>query len=492
MPQEPCPFHSFVLPCTAYPRWTESKYLLFPPIPSKTLLCWSLVAILCFPQLVHSIPYKVGVVGPWACDPLFSKALPNVAAKLAIERINKDASLELGLLFNYVVLEEDCQTSKAVSTFLTYSGAASGFIGPSNPGYCDAATLLGKNWNKAVFSWACINYELDNVKSYPTFARTLPSPTRVLFNVMKYFQWAHVGVISSNDDIWRDTGRKVANALRSNGLPVGIEVSMGEDNRSIRQALENVRKVDNLRMIIMCMHSVLIGGQTQKQLLEIAHDMKMTDGTYVFVPYDTLYYSLPYDKTPYDMLRTNAKLRAAYDAVLTITVESEHKHFYQAFQEAKDNGELVTHLKPNQVSPLFGTIYNAIYFTAQAMNSSKRQQAWVSGAGLVQHSNNMQFYGFNQWIRTDVKGNGFTDYVILDTDVKSWELSRTYVVDMEADMVRYMGRPIHFPNGVSPKADSYCWFTDGKICTGASHRGTATSNGGTLPSQRDVTWRHNV
>ncbi|XP_075040439.1 retinal guanylyl cyclase 2 isoform X1 [Mixophyes fleayi] len=466
MLQEPWSFHSFLLKCTGYLKWTESEHLTFSYFPSKILIYWSFVIIVCFPHLVTALPYKIGVVGPWKCDPLFAKALPHLAAKLAIEHINKDATLDLGLSFNYVILDEDCETSTAFSTFLSYSGAASGFIGPSNPGYCDAATLLGKNWNKAVFSWACINYELDNVKSYPTFARTLPSPTRVIFNVMKYFQWAHVGVISSNEDIWRDTGRKVANALRSNGLPVGIVVSMGEDNSSIRQALEKVRKVDNLRLIIMCMHSVLIGGQAQRLLLEIAHDMKMTDGTYVFIPYDTLYYSLPYNKTPYEMLRLNSKLRAAYDAVLTITVESEQKHFYQAFQEAKDSGEVVTNVNPTQVSPLFGTIYNAIYFTAHAMNSSRGHHSWVSGSSLVKYSKNMQFYGFNQWIRTDLSGNGFTSYVILDTDIKTCELYRSYIVDMETDMVRYMGRPIHFPNGVSPKSDSYCWFANGKICTG--------------------------
>nr|DBA21003.1 TPA: hypothetical protein GDO54_017729 [Pyxicephalus adspersus] len=466
MLQEPWSFHRFVLRHITYPGWTENKYLSFSSFQSKFLLCWSVLAVVFIPQFVNSLPYKVGVVGPWSCDSLFSKALPHVAAKLAVERINKDTSLDLGLRFNYVIIDEDCQTSKALSLFLTYSGAASGFIGPSNPGYCDAATLLGKNWNKAVFSWACINYELDNVKSYPTFARTLPSPTRVLFNVMKYFQWAHVGVISSSEDIWKDTGRKVANALRSIGLPVGIVISMGEDNQSIRQALDKVRKVDNLRLIIMCMHSVLIGGQQQRKLLEIAHDMKMTDGTYVFIPYDTLYYSLPYNKTPYDMLRLSSKLRAAYDAVLTITVESEQKNFFQAFQEAKDSGEVVTKVNPTQVSPLFGTIYNAIYFTAYAMNSSKMHHSWVSGSSLVKHSKNMQFYGFNQWIKTDLSGNGFTDYVILDTDVKTCELYRTYVVDMETDMVRFTGRPIHFPNGVSPKSDSYCWFANGKICTG--------------------------
>ena len=36
------------------------------------------------------------------------------------------------------------------------------FITPANPGYLEAATLLGNIWDKGMFSWACINYELDS------------------------------------------------------------------------------------------------------------------------------------------------------------------------------------------------------------------------------------------------------------------------------------------------------------------------------------------
>ncbi|KAG7464721.1 hypothetical protein MATL_G00168640, partial [Megalops atlanticus] len=33
-------------------------------------------------------------------------------------------------------------------------------------------------------------------------------------------------------------------------------------------------------------------------------------------------------------------------------------------------------------------------------------------------------------------------------------------------MLRFLGRAIHFPRGVSPKTDSSCWFTHGILCTG--------------------------
>lgn len=44
----------------------------------------------------------------------------------------------------------------------------------------------------------------------------------------------------------------------------------------------------------MCMTSVLIGGEDQKELLLAALDMGMVSDGYVFIPYDALLYAMPY------------------------------------------------------------------------------------------------------------------------------------------------------------------------------------------------------
>lgn len=41
--------------------------------------------------------FKVGVLGPWNCDPVYYRTLPAAAARLAVSRINGDLSLDLGL-----------------------------------------------------------------------------------------------------------------------------------------------------------------------------------------------------------------------------------------------------------------------------------------------------------------------------------------------------------------------------------------------------------
>uniref|UniRef100_A0A8C7CVK2 Guanylate cyclase n=1 Tax=Oncorhynchus kisutch TaxID=8019 RepID=A0A8C7CVK2_ONCKI len=414
---------------------------------------------------LSNYPY-IGVLGPWNCDPVYSKALPAVAAKLAVGRINEDFSLDLGSKLDFVILQEACETSKALTTFVYYEKMVDGFVGPTNPGYCDAASLLSKNWDKAIFSWACINYELDRIKGYPTFARTLPSPTRVLFTVLKHFCWANIGIVSSNEDIWMDTAGKVANSLRSQGLPVGIVASVGMNETEMESTLSRIQAAGEIKVIIMCMHSALIGGEQQTAFLLKAHEMGLTKGRYVFVPYDTLLYSLPYANTSYFLLQNNTKLRQAYDAVLTITVSSDLMSFNEAFNMAKRFEELTISLVPQQVNPLFGTIYNSIYLLAKAMHNARRAGKWLSGTNLAYFTRNMTFSGFNQKIQIDTEGESQTNYVILDSDGWEGQLYRSYMVDLSANMVRFAGKSINFPGGSPPPSDSSCWFEPNTICTG--------------------------
>ncbi|XP_062849360.1 retinal guanylyl cyclase 2 [Trichomycterus rosablanca] len=430
---------------------------------------WASVILLCLllPNCTAAAVFRVGVVGPWSCDPHFAKAYPSAAARLAISRINKDPSLSPGVTFDYVILEEECNTSHALSQFLSYYTQVSGFIGPVNPGYCDAASLLGKSWNKAVFSWSCVGYELEATRSHPTFVYTVPLPTLVLLRLMQHFRWAHVGILSSGDDIWVETASKVANALRSHGMPVGIVASIGNDATSVRKTLTKIKKMKDLRLVILCMHSVLIGGKDQQMLLEMAQDMRMTEGSVVFVPYDTLLYSLPYQHLAHYNLRNNSKLQRAYDAVLTISMESPEQHsFYKAYIEAQRSGELPENIKPHQVSPLFGTIYSSILFMAHALHSLRASGQWMSAASLAHHARNLEFKGFSQFIRTTNTGLAMLNYVVLDTDGVSWELRPCYRIQMDTDMVHFLGHFIHFPRLGPPKSDSSCWFTQGIICSG--------------------------
>lgn len=241
------------------PRWTLTAHGLLPaglkeplalPFPPRGawLLCF-LLAALSLPCAAPPPPavFRVGVLGPWACDPIFAKARPRAAAHLAVRRINTDPSLRLGTTFDYVILEEDCNTSMALNGFLGLYTRATALVGPVNSGYCDTASLIAKSWNKAMFSWACVNYELDSTKRHPTFARTVPSPIQVLLALAHHFRWANMAIIASADDVWTDTASKVADALRSNGIPVRTVLSTGNHPSSIRHTLAKIRKMHEIR-----------------------------------------------------------------------------------------------------------------------------------------------------------------------------------------------------------------------------------------------------
>lgn len=436
-----------------------------PNLPVYNFLLWILVGILTFPCCVRCLIFKVGVLGPWNCDPIFYKALPTSAARLAVSRINVDPNLDLGLTMDFIILQEPCETSKALTAFIYFEEKADAFIGPTSPGYCTAASLLAKNWEKALFSYGCINYELDRATGYPTFARNVPTPTDVLFIVLKHFRWANVAVVSSSEDIWVDAGGRVATALRSMGLPVSLVTTIGNDTE-LESALQKIQDAGDIKVIVMCMHSVLIGGEQQANFLLAAQEKGLTSGKYVFVPYDTFLYSVPYNNVSHFALKNNSRLREAYDAVLTITMASEPLSFNEAFDAAKMSQELTIPVMPEQVNPLFGTIYNSIYLMAQSINNARTAGMSLSGSNLAYFTRNTIFNGFNQKVQVDKNGEVKTNYVILDTDNQGFMLYLTYQVDLKSGKLQFAGRSIFFPGGSPPPGDSACWFDPTVPCTG--------------------------
>ncbi|XP_027901384.1 retinal guanylyl cyclase 2 [Xiphophorus couchianus] len=437
-----------------------------PTLPLCNFLLWVLLGVLTFPCCVHCLIFKVGILGPWNCDPVYYRALPTSAARLAVSRINGDPGLDLGLTMDFIVLQEPCETSKALTAYIYYDTSANAFVGPTNPGYCVAASLLAKNWDKALFSFSCISYGLERTTGYPTFARTVPFPVDVLFTVFKHFRWASSAVVSSNEDIWIDTAGRVAAGLRSKGLPVGLVTAMGLNDTEVESMLRKIQNAGEIRVIIMCMHSILVGGEYQATFLTKAHKMGMTSGKYVFVPYDTLHYSVPYSNVSHLALQNNSLLRKAYDAVLTITVASELLSFNEAFTAAKRSQEVTLPVEAEQVNPLFGTIYNSIYLLARSIHNARKAGMLLSGSNLAYFSKNTSFNGFNQKVLVDTSGEVKTNYVILDSDSKSSQLYQAYIVDLKAGELRFAGRSIHFPGGSPPTADSGCWFDENVICTG--------------------------
>uniref|UniRef100_A0A8C3APZ8 Guanylate cyclase n=1 Tax=Cyclopterus lumpus TaxID=8103 RepID=A0A8C3APZ8_CYCLU len=459
------PIHkdTFTLPSSPVQRsrsWS-GNWLLLPLLILSSLPCQT-----------WATTFKVALVGPWTCDLLYSKALPDLAARLATARINMDPSLNKGYWYDYTLVNEDCKSSRALARFAELEGYGAAFLGPANPGYCSSAALYAKEWDVGILSWACLKPNMNKLGMYSNFLRPLPLSSRVLFSVLRYFGWAHVAIVSEETDLWEATGQELASSLRALGLPVNPVVTIGSDKDGPRRALAKVREADRVRVVIMCMPSVLIGGQAQRQLLTTALFMRMIDRGYVFIPYDTLLYSLPYNDAPYYVLGNDTKLRKAYDGVLTITMDSGERNFYEAFKDAQDSYEIRSSTPPEQVSPFFGTIYNMIYYIAMAAEQARANGGrWVTGEILGDSKGGFEFEGFNQPLKAGRDSDGMqARYVVLDYSGIGHYLYSTHVLDAAhtyggIGSLKYLGRSIHFA-GSSPYTDSSCWFSPYFACTG--------------------------
>uniref|UniRef100_A0A665UKZ7 Guanylate cyclase n=1 Tax=Echeneis naucrates TaxID=173247 RepID=A0A665UKZ7_ECHNA len=456
-----------------HPRWHHDSRDMKRKTHLRTVVTnscsgWFLLPLLMFsflPCQGWATTFKVALVGPWKCDLLYSKALPDLAARLAISRINKNPYLNKGYWYDYTLINEECKSSRGLAHFGELEGYGAAFLGPANPGYCSSAALYAKEWDVGILSWGCLKPNMDKGRMYPTFLRPLPLSSRVLFSVLRFFRWAHVAIISEESDLWEATGQELASSLRALGLPVNPVVTMKSDKDGPRRALTKVREADRVRVVIMCMPSVLIGGPAQYELLTTALRMRMIDRGYVFIPYDTLLYSLPYKDTFYYSLGNDTNLRKAYDGVLTITIDSGNRNFHEAFRDAQNSFEIRSSTPPEEVSPFFGTIYNMMYYIAMATEQVRANGGrWVTGQMLGDSEGGFEFEGFNQPLRASRNGDGMqARYVVLDYSGIGSTLYSTHVLeaantDGKTGSLKYLGRSIHFA-GSTPYRDSGCWFS---------------------------------
>lgn len=223
---------------------TSSCPRMAPSLPPLSLVLWGALLWASFlpGRAWGARTFTLGVLGPWDCDPIFARALPSVAAQLAVDRANRDPSLLPGSRLASVVLPTGCDAPQALATFLAHENTVAAFVGPVNPGYCPAAALLAQGWGKTLFSWACGVPEGGG-----ELVPTLPPAAHVLLSVMKHFGWARVAIVSSHQDIWVATARQVALTLRTHGLPVVLETSLGPGEQGAAEVLKQLWGMDGLK-----------------------------------------------------------------------------------------------------------------------------------------------------------------------------------------------------------------------------------------------------
>ncbi|XP_055012743.1 retinal guanylyl cyclase 2-like [Boleophthalmus pectinirostris] len=422
------------------------------------MLLFGVCLMLLFPGL-WAATFKMALIGPWSCDPLYSRAMVSTAVNLALSRLRRDAGLSYW--YDVKVLDESCSASRALTELSEMEGYGHAYIGPFNPALCHAASLFAQHWEAGLASPGCLDADWPNLPP-------LTPPTKVLFTVLRHFGWAHVGVITAPSELWMGTGEELASGLRALGLPVAPVVSMDTTGRP-EDALKAIREADQVKVVILCMSSLLIGGEEQKELLLAALDMGMISDGYVFIPYDALLYAMPYQEVSYSQLSNSTRLRHAYGAVLTVTMASDQS-FYEVFRDAQINREIRSPVSATEVSPLFGSVYNMVHYVANAVEERHKAGGghWVKGDSLIQSGGGFSFKGFNQMLYGGRSGLGLqARFLVLDSDgdrfVPTHSLDAAHT-DGQIGGLRELSHSFIFPGG-KPNSAAFCWFSPDYACS---------------------------
>uniref|UniRef100_A0A5F8A6Q2 Guanylate cyclase n=1 Tax=Macaca mulatta TaxID=9544 RepID=A0A5F8A6Q2_MACMU len=444
-------------------RWAPALPRLPRALPRLPLL---LLLLLLQPPALSAV-FTVGVLGPWACDPIFSRARADLAARLAAARLNRDPDLAGGPRFEVALLPEPCRTPGSLGAVSSALTRVSGLVGPVNPAACRPAELLAEEAGIALVPWGC-----PGTQAAGTTAPALTPAADALYALLRAFGWARVALVTAPQDLWVEAGHSLSTALRARGLPVASVTSMEPlDLSGAREALRKVRDGPRVTAVIMVMHSVLLGGEEQRYLLEAAEELGLTDGSLVFLPFDTVHYALSPGPEALAALANSSQLRRAHDAVLTLTRHCPSEgSVLDSLRRAQERRELPSDLNLQQVSPLFGTIYDAVFLLARGVAEARAAAGgrWVSGAAVARHVWDAQVPGFCG----DLGGDEEPPFVLLDTDAVGDRLFATYMLDPTRGSLLSAGTPMHFPRGGSaPGPDPSCWFDPNNICGGGLEPG---------------------
>lgn len=202
-----------------------------------------LLLLLLPPPSAPSAVFTVGVLGPWACDPIFARARADLAARLAAARLNRAPAADGGPRFEVALLPEPCRTPGSLGAVSSALARVSGLVGPVNPAACRPAELLAQEAGVALVPWGC-----PGTRAAGTTAPAGPPAADALYALLRAFRWARVALVTAPQDLWVEAGRSLAAALRARGLPVALVTAMEPSDLSgAREALRRVRDGPGVR-----------------------------------------------------------------------------------------------------------------------------------------------------------------------------------------------------------------------------------------------------
>ncbi|RUS89122.1 hypothetical protein EGW08_003130 [Elysia chlorotica] len=153
--------------------------------------------------------------------------------------------------------------------------------GPACETVCETAGLLAGRWSVPMITYGCEDSKLSDRTQYPTFFRTTSkfnAMTGFLEDVLAYFEWNHVTLVTSDNRVWIETEEEMLRELGSR-----IETStwkiLSTDWTNIQATLLQKTKESHVFVLLMFGSDVL-------RLLYEAKAIGVLGGEHVFITID--------------------------------------------------------------------------------------------------------------------------------------------------------------------------------------------------------------
>ncbi len=163
-----------------------------------------------------------------------------------------------------------------------------GFIGSVCSVVCQPQSLLAASWGIPVISWSCTSTSLADKEVYPTFTtlQALWANREPVFDSMAdMFGWNTIGIISTQEDLFKDEAVGIMEEMQRNGKDVVLRIvatTIRGDQIDVDSynVLTNVmiRIKSLVRIIILMTYPIDL-----RNILIVALDLGMMNGEYVFI-----------------------------------------------------------------------------------------------------------------------------------------------------------------------------------------------------------------
>ncbi|CAH1269783.1 NPR2 [Branchiostoma lanceolatum] len=314
--------------------------------------------------------------------------------------------------------------------------------------------------------------ELSDKTKYQTFARTTWPPnktTAIYTQVVTHFGWTKVVVVASQEESWQMLASHLTIQLpeREIQLVKRINVELGASRETLKATLREA--ATHSQIIILCVSSLIHHeekGADERRLMLAAHELGMTDGTFVFLTLERKPITdLAILERAWRMNDTeDEKAREAYVSVMrlgwTLAIGCDLMEFQKRVNDkmpdlhipkkGDDNG----HKTVEDIDRLveMSNLYNAVQLLYQSLlrtfaptliHSDGREGRADEGSGVLpvipdeyqdpneiqisKNMRNMSFIGFcNETVYMDEDGDRVADYALFHHSVKQVRMIAQY------------------------------------------------------------------